>query len=38
MLTTLNDAWRQAMATPEAQQVLKQQQPQKAQVRAGSRI
>jgi flagellar protein FliS len=38
MLTTLNDAWRQAVATPEAQQVLRQQQPQKAQVRAGSRI
>jgi flagellar protein FliS len=38
MLTTLNEAWRQAVATPEAQQVLKQQQPQKAQVRAGARI
>ncbi len=38
MLTTLNEAWRQAVATPEAQEVLAKSSPPKAQVTVGSRI
>ncbi|MCB2184821.1 MAG: flagellar export chaperone FliS [Deltaproteobacteria bacterium] len=39
MLTTLNDAWRQAVATPEAQEVLRRQAPvQAAQVRGSVTI
>jgi len=39
MLTTLNEAWRQAVATPEAQQVLqKMPAPKRAQTTAGARV
>ncbi len=38
MLSTLNEAWRQAVATPEAQEVLQRQMPPKAQVTVGARI
>jgi len=39
MLSTLNDAWREAVASPEAQEVLQQRPtPQKAQTRAGAQV
>ena len=39
MLSTLNEAWRKAVATPEAQQALKQMDhSNKTQVKAGARI
>lgn len=38
MLSTLNEAWRKAVATPEAQEVLSKSSPQKTQVSMGATI
>lgn len=38
MLTTLNEAWRQAIATPEAQETIRRMGESKAHVSGGARI
>ena len=38
MLGTLNDAWRQAVVTPEAQEVLQRQPQPRAQMKAGAMV